>query len=58
MDKAGFRYDKILADEHPELAKQYGVKQAPTLIIQKGDGFEKIAGAGAIKAFVSESHIA
>ena len=54
MDKAGFRYDKILADEHPELAKQYGVKQAPTLIIPKGEGFEKIAGAGAIKAYVTQ----
>ena len=53
MDKAGFRYDKILADEHPELAKEYGVKQAPTLIIPKGEGFEKIAGAGAIKAYVT-----
>ena len=54
MDKAGFRYDKILADEHPELAKEYGVKQAPTLIIPKGTGFEKIAGAGAIKAYVTQ----
>ena len=54
MDKAGFRYDKILADEHPELAKEYGVKQAPTLIVPKGDGFEKIAGAGAIKAYVTK----
>ena len=53
MDKAGFRYDKILADEHPELAKQYGVKLAPTLIVPKGGGFEKIAGAGAIKSFVT-----
>ena len=55
MDKAGFRYDKILADEHPDLAKEYGVKQAPTLIIPRGTGFEKIAGAGAIKAFVTAS---
>ena len=53
MDKAGFRYDKILADEHPELAKEYGVKQAPTLIVPRGTGFEKIAGAGAIKAYVT-----
>ena len=52
MDKAGFRYDKILADEHPELAKEYGVKQAPTLIIPKGTGFDKIAGAGAIKGYL------
>ena len=51
MDKAGFRYDKILADEHPELAKSYGVKQAPTLVLPDGS---KFAGAGAIKAYVSK----
>ena len=52
MDKAGFAYDKLMADENADLARQYGVKQAPTLIVPKGDGFEKIAGAGAIKQYV------
>ncbi|MGX8692327.1 MAG: ribonucleoside triphosphate reductase [Clostridia bacterium] len=53
MDKAGFPYEKLMAAENAELAKIYGVKQAPTLIITDGDKFEKIAGAGAIKAYVS-----
>ena len=47
-----------MAGEHADLAKAYGVKQAPTLIVPDGDSYKKIAGAGAIKAFVSESHIA
>ncbi len=51
MDKAGFAYDKIMATEQPELAKQYGVKQAPTLVLPDGT---KIAGAGAIKAYMSQ----
>ena len=54
MDKAGFAYDKVMAAENVELAKQYGVKQAPTLIVQTEDGFEKIAGAGAIKQYVGQ----
>ena len=54
MDKAGFAYDKLMADEHPELAKQYGVKQAPTLIVNEGGEPRKIAGAGAIKQYVSQ----
>ena len=54
MDKAGFKYEKLLADENAELAKQYGVKQAPTLIITDGVNFEKIAGAGAIKEYVAQ----
>ena len=53
MDKAGFPYEKLMAAEHAELAKIYGVKQAPTLIVTDGEKFEKIAGAGAIKAYVS-----
>ena len=53
MDKAGFRYEKLMAEENAELAKQYGVKQAPTLIVTDGVNFEKYAGAGAIKQYVS-----
>ncbi|MBR0354735.1 MAG: ribonucleoside triphosphate reductase, partial [Oscillospiraceae bacterium] len=53
MDKAGFPYEKLMAAEHADLAKIYGVKQAPTLIITDGENFEKIAGAGAIKQYVS-----
>ena len=53
MDKAGFKYEKLYADENADLAVSYGVKQAPTLIVLDGKGgVEKIAGAGAIKAYV------
>ena len=53
MDKAGFKYEKIFAEENPELTEFYGVKQAPTLIVADGKGgFEKYAGAGAIKGYV------
>ena len=53
LDKAGFAYEKVLADEQPELAQQYGVKQAPTLVLVDGEKFEKLAGAGAIKQYVT-----
>ncbi len=52
MDKMGFRYRKVLATENAELAKSYGVRQAPTLVLPDGT---KFAGAGAIKAFVSKT---
>ena len=51
MDKMGFTYKKVLATENAELAKSYGVKQAPTLVLPDGT---KYAGAGAIKAYVSK----
>ena len=53
MDKAGFQYEKLMADEHVDLAVQYGVKQAPTLVVLHGDSVEKFAGAGAIKQYVT-----
>ena len=53
LDKAGFAYEPVLADENAELAVSYGVKQAPTLIVFDGDAFTKYAGAGAIKGFLN-----
>ena len=55
LDKAGFAYDKLMAGENAELAKKYGVKQAPTLIVPDGDGFRKYAGAGAIKQYLADT---
>ena len=54
LDKAGFAYEKLMAEENADLAVKYGVKQAPTLVIVSGAGFEKFAGAGAIKQFLSK----
>ena len=34
-----------------ELAKAYGVMQAPTLVISGDEGVEKLAGAGSIKRY-------
>ena len=51
MDKMGFQYRKVLAAENAELARSYGIKQAPTLVLPDGT---KYAGAGAIKAYVSK----
>ena len=41
-----------MAEENVELAKHYGVKQAPTLVIIDGEHVEKFAGAGAIKSYL------
>ena len=54
LDKKGFEYKKLNAEENAELALKYGVKQAPTLIVTNGDAFEKISGAGSIKQFISQ----
>ena len=50
LDKAGFRYENLVADDNPELCRQYGVKGAPTLILTDGESFEKFYGVSEIKA--------
>jgi ribonucleoside-triphosphate reductase len=54
LAKAGMEYEKILADEHMDMAREFGVKQTPTLVVTDGKGgFEKYAGAGAIKQYLA-----
>ena len=53
LDKQNFPYEKLNAEENVELAKQFGVKQAPTLVVTTDSGFEKYAGAGAIKQYAA-----
>lgn len=51
LDKAGIAYDKIYADEQPELATQFGIKKAPTLVVIKNGEAEKIYGVSDIKKY-------
>ena len=54
LQKAGIPYTKVLAEESPELAARYGVRQAPTLIAV-GDGEpHKVVGLGPVKGYISE----
>ncbi len=52
LDKKGIAYEKLFVEENRDFATQLELKQAPTLVIQKGDQFEKIADLPAVKAFV------
>ena len=54
LQKAGIPYTKVLAEESPELAMRYGIRQAPTLVVV-GDGEpSKVVGLGPVKKFISE----
>ncbi len=52
LEKAGIAYEKLFVEENVELATELGLKQAPTLVIYKGDVAEKIADLPAIKTFI------
>ena len=52
LDKAGFPYDKLLANEHEDLVNEFGIKQAPTLVVVKDGVASKYAGVSDIKKFL------
>ena len=53
LDKAGFPYVKLLANENAEMAEALGVKQAPTLVVIKNGEATKYAGVSDIKKFLN-----
>ena len=51
LGDAGVAYEKIYADQNPELAKQYGITAAPTLVVINGDNTEKIVNVSNVRRF-------
>ncbi|MBQ2940232.1 MAG: ribonucleoside triphosphate reductase [Clostridia bacterium] len=52
LDKANFTYEKVLANDNPELVEQFGIKQAPTLVVVKNGAALKFAGVSDIKKYL------
>ena len=55
LDKAGISYEKIMANENPELVAEFGIRQAPTLISISGGKVEKVVNLSNIKAFTERT---
>ncbi len=53
MDKMGIAYNKIYANQDPEAAKAYGIRQAPTLVIEADGEVQKIVGLPEIKKYLA-----
>ena len=53
MDKLGMVYEKVYANEHIDMAKEFGVRQAPTLVIASDGAVEKYAGLPEIKKYLA-----
>ena len=51
LKKAGLAYQLMDVSEHMDLVNQYGIQQAPTLIVRHGGAVEKLVNASAIKKF-------
>ncbi len=55
LDKAGVKYTVVDAEEEADLTRQYGVKQAPTLIVTDGENVASYANASEIKRFTQKA---
>ena len=53
LEKAGLQYQVMDVSEHMDLVNQYGIQQAPTLIVRHGDQVEKLVNASVIKKFAT-----
>ena len=54
LDRGGMIYETVIADEIPELTRKYGVRQAPTLVVVRGDNFDKVVNVSNIRRFIDE----
>ena len=55
---ANISYTKIYADENPELAKEYAIMQAPTLVVVSGNSTQKIVNVSNIRKFAESAVLA
>ncbi len=47
----GVNYQLIDAEEHPELAEQFGIRQAPSLVLSEDGQVQKFINAGSIRQY-------
>ncbi len=52
LDQASKEYSVVVSDQDKETAKSYTIRQAPTLVVDRGDDFEKIVGLSEIRRYL------
>jgi ribonucleoside-triphosphate reductase len=57
LDKAELPYEALVADDNLDLAKQYGVKGSPTLVVTGGAETERFYGVPEIKKFIAAARV-
>ncbi len=55
LKKAGISYQAFNANENAELVGEYGVRQAPTLVVKNGESFEKYRGVSDIRGWMMKN---
>jgi ribonucleoside-triphosphate reductase len=52
LDKAGVQYEKMLANDNKDLVAEFGIKQAPTLVVVSDGQATKYTGVSDIKKYL------
>lgn len=55
LKQAGIKYEEIVADKQPDIAKQFGILQAPTMVIVNGNTMQKFCNASEIRKAVEKA---
>ena len=53
LDKENFKYEVLLANENAAMVEEFGIRQAPTLVIVENGSAQKYAGVSAIKKYLN-----
>ena len=53
LDKEGLEYEKLYVEDNEELARGYGLKQAPTLVVESANGTAKFVEIAGVKEFIA-----
>ena len=52
LNKADIAFEKVYAEENPEITKKFGITMAPTLVIVNGNDVQKIGNVSNIRKYI------
>jgi len=53
LDKEGIEYEKLYVEDNEELARGYGLRQAPTLVVESANGLAKYVEIAGVNEFIA-----
>ncbi len=57
LTKAGIAFEKVYAEENPEITKKFGITMAPTLVIVKDGNVQKIGNVSNIRKYIETAAV-
>ena len=53
LEKEGVEFEKLFVEDNEELARGYGLRQAPTLVVESPEGVLKFTEVQGVKDFLA-----